>query len=293
MAELAEGTYELDGLVFGEFQPVEVQRFELGGADVTSGDAEVPGGDGRVFGYDYLGGRSLSFELCVNTDNGPAARAAWGELASRWRAPATRLTPRAVVPLRYRRHGAPTTVVYGRPRQLDTVDESLLDRGRVELLGSFETVDDLFYDDIEQTITLDLLPQIGEGLILPFTLPAVLAPLGDSDTTTLVNAGDADAWPVIEFAGPITNPGIELVAHGVTVQLTTTLAYDQTATIDTRPWARTATRSDGASLAGYLAGPRLADLVVPPGPTEVRFTGQDMTGTSRCTIRLRSARSTP
>ncbi|MEU5853936.1 hypothetical protein ABZ799_01290 [Nocardiopsis dassonvillei] len=293
MADLDEGTWDLDGYLMGDHLPVVVTRFEVPGADVRAGDLEVPGGDGRTFGYDYLGGRSLTFELSVNTADGPSAEAVWADLATRWRAAPTRLTPRAVVPLRWRRHGGSPVVVYGRPRQLDAVDEALLDRGRVDLTGTFETADDLFYDDTEQVVTLDLLPQIGEGLILPFTLPAVLTPLGDSDTTTLTNAGSGTAWPVITFSGPITNPGVEWVAHGTRVELITTLAYDQTATIDTRPWARTILRSDGASLAGSLRGPALDELAIPPGPTQVRFTGQDMTGSARATIRMRSAYTAP
>ena len=293
MADLDEGTWELNGYLMGDDQDVVVTRFEIPGADVRAGDLDVPGGDGRTFGYDYLGGRSLSFELAVNAVDGPSARAAWAALATHWRATPTRLTPREVVPLRWRRHGAPTVLVYGRPRQLDTVNEAILDRGTIALTGTFETADDLFYDDVEQAVTLDLLPQIGEGLILPFTLPAVLTALGDSDTTTLTNTGTGTAWPVITFSGPITNPGVEWVEHGTRVQLITTLAYDQTATIDTRPWARTALRSDGASLAGTLRGPALDELAIPPGPTQVRFTGQDMTGTARATIRMRSAHTAP
>jgi hypothetical protein len=293
MADLAQGQWELDGLVFGEFQPVEVAAFDLGGPDIAAGDLDVPGGDGRIFGYDYARGRTLAFEFFTNAADGAGARAAWAALASRWHDPAVRLSPRAVVPLRIRDYGMDTIVVYGRPRNLDAVSTGLLDRGRVDLTGTFEAVDDLFYADTEQSVTLDLLPQIGAGLILPFTLPAVLTPVGGSDTTTLVNEGDAGAWPVIEFSGPVTNPGVEWVGTGTRVELVTTLAYDQTATVDTRPWARTVLRSDGASLAGAVRGPRLADLALPPGATEVRFTGQDMTGAARATIRTRSARSTP
>ncbi|MDT0302895.1 phage tail family protein [Streptomonospora wellingtoniae] len=293
MAELLEGQWELGGLVFGRAQPVEVTRFEIPGADISSADLEIPGEDGRRFGYDYRGGLSLQFEMAVNAEDGSTARAAWNALANRWRNPAVRHTPRAVEPLRIRDYGMDTVVVYGRPREFDAADTSLLDRGTAALTGAFVTADDRFYSDIEHTITLDLLPLIGDGLILPFTLPAVLTPLGDSDSAQVDNAGDVDTWPVITFSGPVTNPGVRLAATGAELRLLTTLAFDQTATLDTRPWARTARRSDGASLAGALSGPRMGEFSMPPGATEVAFRGQDPTGAARCTIRWRDARSTP
>ncbi|PRX95566.1 hypothetical protein [Allonocardiopsis opalescens] len=293
MAELLEGQWEIGGLVFGAGQGVIVPDFTIGGADITAGDTPVPGGDGRVFGYDYAGGRSLAFTLAVDREDGATARAAWNAFAAAWNAPQVRLSPRAVTALRIRDHGMDTVVVYGRPRRLDPVSTALLDRGTVALTASFETADAAFYSDTEHQVTLDLLPAIGEGLILPFTLPAVLTDLGDSDTTFLTNTGDAPAWPIITFLGPVTNPGVRLAATGTTLQLTTTLAFDQTATVDTRPWARTALRNDGASLAGTLTGPDLADFALPPGSTEVVFRGQDLTGDARCTIAWRDARSTP
>lgn len=294
MADLEESQFEIGNVVFGRGCPIEVSDFVWGGPEIETGDVDLPGEDGTVFGYDTHGGSTLVWEMAsAGTYTAAECRAALQRLAAVWGNRAVRASPRAVVPLRLRVPGGETVVVYGRPRRLEAGATRLIRAGFVEYAADFRTADSTFYDDVEEQVLLDLLPQIGEGLILPFTLPAVLAPLGDSDSSRLTNSGDEATWPVITFSGPITNPGVEWLATGQTIQLITTLAYDQTATIDTRPWARTVLRSDGASLAGTIRGLRLAEMAIPPGSTEVKFRGQDMTGTARCAIRWRSARSTP
>lgn len=124
------------------------------------------------------------------------------------------------------------------------------------------------------------------GFAPPATPPTVLG--GTSDTANAAaNPGVRAAWPVFTFAGPVTNPQVSYPLAGKWLQLATTLAAGQTATVDTRPWQRSVLRNDGASLAGAVRGNLLRDLALPAGITTIRFTGQDPTGTSRLTVTWR------
>jgi hypothetical protein len=111
---------------------------------------------------------------------------------------------------------------------------------------------------------------------------------GTSDTANAAAVpGSRRAWPVITFTGPVTNPQLTYPATGQYMRLQTALPAGVTAAIDTRPWQRTILRSDGASIAGTLRGNALRDMALQPGITPVRFSGQDSTGTARCTVAWR------
>ncbi|PRX91991.1 hypothetical protein [Allonocardiopsis opalescens] len=285
--------FELDGFVFGDFTPMQVDAFDPGGKPATTaGDVANPVGDGVVFGYDRVGGMLLTWDLWTDCADEAEARAQWSAMASRWDARSARRTPRDVVPLRLRTPGGADRVVYGRPRRLEPASVALIADGLVDLVADFQCSDYAFYDDVASSVVLSLVPDMSGGLSIPFTPPVQLAPIQDSDSDQLRNAGDLPTWPVITIQGPIVNPSITFVG-GSSIQLVTTLAFDHVVTIDPRPWVRSITRQDGASLAGYARGARLAELELPPGSTVVQFRGQDLTGTSSCTITVRSAYSVP
>lgn len=124
------------------------------------------------------------------------------------------------------------------------------------------------------------------GIAPPVTPPVVLGGTGETASTCAV-PGTRQAWPVITFAGPVSNPQVAYPAAGQWMRLQTVLAAGVTATIDTRPWQRTVLRSDGASIAGTLRGTPPRDMALQPGLTPVRFSGQDNTATARCTITWR------
>ena len=100
--------------------------------------------------------------------------------------------------------------------------------------------------------------------------------------------GTAPAPFVEVIHGPITNPWI--AGPGWRFDFLTTLAYDQTLTVDTRPWAQTVLRNDGASLAGTLtrASTALSDArLLPGGGAWLTFGGIDGTGTATCSVSWR------
>lgn len=130
------------------------------------------------------------------------------------------------------------------------------------------------------------------GLAVPARIPFQLT--GNSKRADAVtNAGDMETWPVITFEGPLTNPSVEYVGTGRKLKLTMAIPAGHSVTIDTRPWVRTALQDGIGSVAGKLAGTRMADMALRPGTTVVAFRGQDPTGLSRCRIYWRSASSTP
>jgi hypothetical protein len=156
---------------------------------------------------------------------------------------------------------------------------------RLVYAGSPAAADVVYLDDTA------FIENIG-GIAPPVTPPVVLGGTSDTANAAAVpgggQAGARQAWPVITFTGPVTNPQLAYPATGQYMRLQTTLPAGVTATIDTRPWQRTILRSDGASIAGTLRGNPLRDMALQPGTTPVRFSGQDATGTARCTVAWRS-----
>lgn len=298
---LQESQFEIGGYRFGRDLPVEVTVFDVAGAETQVGDLDLPGQDGTVFGRDTKAGVELTFELSVNTRNPQDAKREWGELATRWDAAAVRSRARQVVALRVRTPGERTVVVYGRPRSLErTSSLALMKVGRIDGVATFQCADAYFYDDTgpdgeggPHSITLTLVASAGDGgIVWPVTWPVVWGSQGVRQDA-VVNRGDAPSWPVITFHGPVAQPSIELVGTGRRLSLDTTLAYDRSITIDTRPWARTILRDDGASFAGVARGASLSEFQLPVGQTVLAYRGTDLSGQSRCVIEWRNAYSTP
>ncbi len=295
---LREQRWELDGVAFGRGTGIEVREFEVGPPDIETGDLQLPGQDGTVFGRDTHSGRTLTWELFTARQWSAAeARDRWSELQAKWINPARRLRPRTVMPLRMRLPGGRAVVVYGRPRRFEAPDAGMIRQGHVEMIADFKCADGLFYSDNgdeggARSITLTLVASAGSGIVWPVTWPLTWGAQGVRQDA-VVNSGDSPSWPVITFHGPVANPSIELVGTGRRLTLDTTLAFDRSITIDTRPWARTILRDDGASFAGVARGAALSEFVLPVGQTVLAYRGTDLSGQSRCVISWRDAYSTP
>lgn len=292
---LTVGQFQLGDVLFGRRTGIECTDFTISEPASTTADLAMPGEDGVMMGRDYLGSRTLSWSLVVNQYTASAGKERWGALEAAWDARETRLVPGAVTALRMQDHGSGVRVAYGRPRKFTPADLSFTRNGAIPVVADFTTVDRFFYDDVEQVMSFGVRPTIGSGggITPPFTPPLMLSPADTSNSDVVVNAGNAPTWPVIIFTGPIVNPAVVIGDNLHTVRLQTTLADNEVVTIDTRPWMRTITRSDGASLAGTARGSRLADLILMPGPTLIGIQGIDLDGTASGTIRWRSAYTTP
>lgn len=295
MTDLLERQAELGGVLFGDLTPVMIghEGIMISDADTRLGDRDTPGADGGQFGIDYRDGRTLSMDLWTNTANGAESRAAFARLHREWGDGTVRATSRAVVPLRFRLEGGDTWVAYGRPRKWTPANQRTRAQGTADVVADFRTHGPRFFSDVERSVQLGLAASGGGGITWPITWPITWAPSGRSRQDAAVNWGDSPTWPVITISGPVAQPEVEFVGTGRRVRLDMTIPWDRTVTIDTRPWARTVLRDDGASFAGQLRGDMLADLQLPVGQTTVAYRGTDLSGQSACTISWRDATETP
>lgn len=264
--------------IFNRLQP------DLGDVEIRNADAPRPRGDGLNFGIDYRSGRTITFDLGIRGVNEVEARRLLSELTTAWRADAVRETPGGVAELRARYRGR-EVVMFGRPRRF-VADTSHAKGGFIGVLADFSCSDDLFYSVEEAEVGMTITPTLGGGLMAPLA-----APLGTTTTSSrslrFDVQSDLPVWPVYEVKGPITNPVVEVV--GISrFEFRTTLAYDQSLVVDTRPWGRTVLRN-GASVAGTLTprSTRLSQGSVPAGNHNFAFRGTDSTGTASVTARWR------
>lgn len=265
---------------------VNMSAPDLGDIEVTADDVNRPRADGVAFGVDYRGGRTITFDLGLFGADEADVRATLRTLARAWRADPVRLVPGATAELHVQYAGA-ERVVYGRPRRFAAAEADVA-QGVVTVAADFACVDDLFYDPADQSFSLGIVPPPSGGLITPLASPLTTTATSDRSTGFTVG-GDMPAWPVITIHGPITNPEVEVVGQW-TIGLNTSLASDQSLTIDTRPWARTILLSNGGSLAGTLTAgsARLASASLPPGDYEAVLRGTDQTGTASLTFAWRN-----
>lgn len=292
MTDLLESQYEIGGVVFGDRTPIQSDDIRIGTPESRTNDRDNPASDGSRMGRDYRGGRVISLDLWSDVHSAAEIGPAWSALEAAWDADVERQTPGAVVPFRFRLEGSSTVVVYGRGRRWTPATQRQRGTGLTEVVADFQTVDRLFYSDIERQVTLTLVTAGGGGITWPVTWPITWAPGGERQDG-LVNAGNAPTWPVITITGPVAQPSVELVGTGRSLRLDTTIGANQSVTIDTRPWARSIRRSDGANLRRAAIGASLSDFQLPVGQTILRYSGTDMSGTSSCTVSWRNATKSP
>lgn len=278
---MRERDWQLGGVVFGSRESgiVHATAPDLGDVEVRVDDADRPRGDGRLFGQDYRGAWTITFDLTVVADSEDQARAAAAGLGRVWRGDTVRGTPGTVAAL-----GNGDRVLFGRPRRWAQVDTHAT-KGVIGVVADFACVDDLARDAVEQVVTVSIpAATVGGGLVTPLVTPLTTL-AGSSRKTVAVIGGDTPAHPVIEITGPITTPKLTIAGWTQTWDLT--IPAGKTLTIDTRPWRRTATLTGGGSVAGDLApgSRRIADALLPPGQAEVVLAGIDNTGTA--TLRMR------
>lgn len=310
---LREHQYELapvdgEGLVFGTEDTgyLTLSRpIHSGGDGGQTGDLGRPYEDGIQFGRDYQGGKSIAFEMGVLTDvNNAALRPGSVRAAHRmnldyldvlegwWRDPVWRNGPRALAMMRACEGGV-VSRAYGRPRRYDEVVGAATRQGYSNVACDFQLVDNRWYADVEKTVDVGLISPPDGGLVAPLVAPLTTTVESESEVLAYVG-GTKPTWLMVEFVGPALNPSVTV--GDLTVGIEGSLAYDERVVIDPRPWVRTALRNtDGASFAGVLSKqtPAMTAMAVRPGTHMVQFRGRDATGSARCRLRWRDARSRP
>lgn len=262
---------------------------DLGDVALRLDDADAPRGDGTLMGTDFRGSRTITFDLGVQGPDEATIRDTMGALATAWRGDYVRSRPGLMAELRMRYRDS-ERLVYGRPRRyapsIKEVGTGLLGTATAD----FTCVNDVFYALTETVATIELVPNAGGGMVAPFAFP--LTTSSSSDRSQVIDVGgDTSTWPIIDITGPITNPVIEALGLW-RMEFALSLAYDETLTIDTRPWVRTI-KVNGASVAGAITrtSSRLAKAATPPGSYEVALRGISSTGTPVARVRVRDAYS--
>jgi hypothetical protein len=113
-----------------------------------------------------------------------------------------------------------------------------------------------------------------------------------SRANTFVVAGEVPTWPVITIRGQVLNPAVD-VAGVFQFAASTSLAYDETLTIDTRPGVRSILRNGDRIAALTRASSLLTSAALAPGAHTLTLSGSASTGTPSATIAWRAAYPTP
>lgn len=299
---LSDWQVQVGDVVIGHDTKYRMFAFDHEKPDTTAGDQQLPGRDGITFGRDTLGGTVVTIEANIIGDSPEEAFDLLTAWRAAWQADRVRARPGAVTTLTYRMPSH-EGVVYGRPRRFTpaSLEDALL--GKIPVTADWQCADHRWYEAQDQVVTLGTMPDTSGGITWDITWPVTWA--GEASAGDRINnAGDADTYPVITFRGPVASPGVawtipadpddpESTDEARLLRVALTLTDSQSITVDCRPWVNTARWSNGGSVAGFLRGDRLADMVLPPGLTEILFSGTDDTGTAQCEIRWRSASSAP
>ncbi|MEV5129302.1 hypothetical protein AB0K87_02075 [Streptomyces sp. NPDC053705] len=292
--ELTDWQYELGGVLMGAGTPIQViETTGLGRASVRDNDADQPSMDGVFAGPDYYTSRQVQFDAAVRIPGDPAAcHDVVDALQAQADDPAVRLAGGVTMPLRMKRPGRPVKVLNGRLRKAEPEYAQVI-HGYVPLDLEFIATDPTFYADADSTTEIPLGWLTGGGFAAPVVAPIFV----QSGTTAadrpgwVVNAGTGDAWPIIRITGPVATVTVTHVASGRQLVFPTlNLLAGEWIEIDTRPGYRTITRENGGNASTLLSAASRIDLfALPPGQSEMRWTGFDNTNTARMRLTWRDA----
>ncbi|MEU5434525.1 hypothetical protein AB0G73_14280 [Streptomyces sp. NPDC020719] len=288
--ELKDFQLDFGGLLLGHGTQVPIAEIEgLARPGVRGELVERPGADGAWASPDWYEARTLRIDCGIKTPGDPAAGrqilAALQQVADRDDA---RTVAGGTVPLRIKWPGSPVRALGVRVRKLDA-SWSKAAFGWIPLDIELVAPDPRFYSDVEQQAELRLGWLSGGGFTAPVQAPIKVTsggPSGEQRPGWVTNTGTTDAYPVLTVHGPVANPQIRHVETGRAVDLQIKLAPSEWVRVDTRPGQRTVTRNNGGSVA--ITSP-LEDFAIPPGRSEIRWSGSDPTASARLTVTWRDA----
>lgn len=291
--ELLPSLTASSGLVFGigadTLIELEDGGFIVGDDDWTTEDAPNPRRGGTRFGRDVLTGPVHGFNLFVNADDEAGAVDALSALKTAWRSLAMRDEPGLVLPVRYRLNGR-TRRFYGRPGRLSAPVDNRILGGYIPVTSDFRCVDGFTYDDVtsSEIMSINTYGSSQGGFIFPVTFPISTLPVGDS-TGQAVVGGDAPAYPVIRFDGPVNDPS--LITEDWTLSLGLNIPAGQYVIVDLQPWAGTVLLNGSTSVAGALGVDRrqyLDNMRLDPGRHDMTFRGSSSSSSATCTVSWRN-----
>ena len=287
---MIEGNLTLDGYQFGgpDSKVVVLEDgFDTGYAANRTQDADMPRGDGVLFGRDHLESPTWSFTLGVRDDED--VYTVLGELADKWRADNVRNRPGAYSTLKFNR-GGKSYVVYGRPRRFAVTPAKSADNQFQIVEADFKLLDPYVYSGTQNSLKMGLIETASTGgVVLPQTLPWTLAG-GTGERKGIVTVEGFTPTPLIVRiygpTAPTTLSDPEIKAPGFYLKLSTQIKSGQMVEVNTR--TRTV-MSDGNSMAAYLTPRSRLGTRLNPGSTEFTFSGTDSSYTSQVEFLWRSA----
>jgi hypothetical protein len=294
---LAPWQFDLGGFLFGKNTSVPISNIEgLGSPDVRDQDVDNPVGDGVFPGQDFYGVRTVRFEAGIKTPGDPTAAAAvLAHLQRAADAPSSRTRPGGHALLRGRWPGHDTRRLYGRLRRAEATSTSNALNGWIPLDIEFAATDPRWHADVPSSLTLSL--DQAAPTPAPPGPPCLPADCSEADPARrpgwITNHGDTPAWPSLTLHGPLTNPRVWNTATGHHLALEMELREGEWVEIETRPGTRWALRNGTTNTANAMTPTsRLDRFTIPPGRSEIGWSGHDPTGTSRLHISWRSAYTT-
>lgn len=285
-------TYGMKSFEFGTLAsdfPFSVQ-VDIDDAAMTLQDERHPVSDGVLMGKDTFGGFTITFALTTIPEF-PAVDKPWhgaldtfSAFKSAWRADSLRANKGEYALLTNLDRNR---CVFGRPRKCSPTLKSLR-TGVAEYMATFDTNGPDFYSATEKVAVIALAPAASRSVISPVTAPVGTAALA-ATPSDMVNEGDVDAWPVLQFHGPSPTNSVELIGDNGPewlLSLSRPLKYDDILTVDTRPWRRSATLN-GSPANGLLRGSPLEECSIPPGEFYALYRTRDQTGQAFASISWR------
>lgn len=288
-AFLYDYQFELGDVVFGIGTPVTIEDegFDPGTVTWRTQDAQLSSGDVTLFGVDMRTPPTWAWNLSTDCQDAQGALAAAAALEAVWPPDDVRLTPGAVMELRYAFAGR-TRRVYGRPRKWAAPPSNRIIGGYMPITTDFVLADALHYDDVEESTQLGLVAAEAGGLEAPLASPLATDAYVGSRPGNLIVGGDVPTWPIITFHGPMSDPWV--VVGEWRLDLNVDITTDETVVVDTRPWQRNVLRNGTSFIPGVLGRrTRLDQLSLPPGAHAVAFGGLDPSATGTVTVSWRPA----
>lgn len=285
MNPLIHAEFDLDGYRFGPGHSVYLSRVDTPGISWRDQDLVNPVGANVFFGRDYQDPTPWGFDFTITGTTPAEAAENYFALTNAWTAQHIRDVPGAELPLDFNMHGTARRI-YGRPRDLkpdDATDLFVLET--IKAKATFQPSSAEMVDGNARVHQMTMTPGSAGGFVFPIVFPWGTTQGGTRQGIITDGGGLTPTHDVqVEIHGPIgkaqaTGPGWEF-------GLTQSLAYDRAITLDAR--RGTILWDNGASAAGLItAGTRLDDITIPPGPSELKFTGEDLSGTSTLTVTWR------
>lgn len=256
---------EFNGLLLDGSAGYEIQEITglAGYPDVRTADQPLLARHGLHPGVDLFGGRSIQLTVVVHAEDEQA-------FADAVRALRTAFVPTITGTLTFQLAGVaddqPARVT-ARCRELALPMRSDWWAGYglagIELFAT----DPLIYSETEHELSTTL-PESPEGLTWPLSWPLTWGAVSAAGTIVADNDGSFNAPVVLRIDGPVTDPRIENLTVGRTIELDMTLAEGEFVVIDTK--ARTVLLAGTANRYSNLT-PDNQWWDLAPGANEITF----------------------